>query len=78
MVSGFAGCNNYVVRNAHTEGGVEFTQIAATKRLCPEPKMITENLFVDALSKVNNFRHNRDGQLMIFGRDTVITLNPTH
>lgn len=75
-VSGLAGCNNYRVQNVRTEGGVAFTQIAATRKLCPEPQMSTEALFVDALSRVNNFRHNREGQLMVFGRDTVILLDP--
>ena len=75
-VSGLAGCNNYRVQNVRTEGGVAFTQIAATRKLCPEPQMSTENLFVDALSRVSNFRHNRDGQLIVFGRDTVILLDP--
>ena len=75
-VSGLAGCNNYRVQNVRTEGGVAFTQIAATRKLCPEPQMSTEALFVDALSRVNNFRHNREGQLTVFGRDTVILLDP--
>lgn len=73
-VSGLAGCNNYRVQNVRTEGGVSFTQVATTRKLCPEPQMSTEALFVDALSRVNNFRHNREGQLMVFGRDTVILL----
>ena len=75
-VNGLAGCNNYMVKNVRTEGGVAFSQIGMTRRLCPEPKMTTETLFVDALSRVNNFRHNREGQLLIFGRDVVITLDP--
>ena len=75
-VSGLAGCNNYRVQNVRTEGGVAFTQIAATRKLCPEPQMSTEAKFVDALSRVNNFRHNREGQLMVFGRDTLILLDP--
>ena len=75
-VSGLAGCNNYMVKNVRTEGGVAFTQIATTRMLCPEPQMSTENMFVDALSRVNNFRHNREGQLLIFGRDVVVTLDP--
>ncbi len=50
-VSGLAGCNNYMVKNVRTDGGVAFTQIAATRKLCPEPQMTSENLFVDALSR---------------------------
>lgn len=75
-VSGLAGCNNYMVKNVRTVRGVAFTQIATTRMLCPEPQMSTENMFVDALSRVNNFRHNREGQLLIFGRDVVVTLDP--
>lgn len=75
-VSGLAGCNNYRVQNVRTEGGVAFTQIAATRKLCPEPQMSTETMFVDALTRVNNFRHNTDGQLIIFGGNTIITLDP--
>lgn len=75
-VSGEAGCNTYRVKNVRTEGGVAFTQVATTRKLCPEPQMTTENRFVDALARVNNFRNNEDGQLLIFGRDVVITLDP--
>lgn len=75
-VSGLAGCNSYFVKNFRTEGGVAFTQVATTRKLCPEPQMMTENTFVDALSRVNNFRHNSEGQLLIFGENVVITLDP--
>lgn len=75
-VNGTAGCNNYMVKNVRTKGGVAFTQIATTRMLCQEPQMATENRFVDALSRVKNFRRNSDGQLLIFGRDMVTTLDP--
>ena len=45
-VSGLAGCNNYRVQNVRTEGGVAFTQLAASRKLCQEPQMSTCPFFV--------------------------------
>ncbi len=75
-VSGLAGCNNYSVRDVRTSSGLEFVRIATTRRLCPEPQMTTENAFVEALEGVNNFRHNREGQLILFGPDVMLLFDP--
>ena len=76
-VSGSAGCNSYTVDDVQTVSGVKFIRIATTRKLCPEPQMTTETLFVDALGQVTNFRHNRDGQLILFGRDVTLLFDPT-
>ena len=75
-VSGLAGCNNYNVQKVGTDNGIAFTQVSATRKLCPEPQMTTENMFVDALSRVNNFRRVNERQLQLFGPDASIMLEP--
>ena len=75
-VSGSAGCNNYSVSDVRTSSGLKFLRIATTRRLCPEPQMTTENAFVEALEGVNNFRHNREGQLILFGPDVMLLFDP--
>ena len=75
-VSGSAGCNTYSVSDVQTSSGLEFVRIATTRRLCPEPQMTTENAFVEALEGVSNFRHNTDGQLILFGQKVMLLFDP--
>lgn len=54
-VKGFAGCNNFF-GTFNTEGEtITFSELASTKKMCPEKNMNSEMFVMNALSEVNSY-----------------------
>jgi len=55
-VSGNAGCNNYFGDYTTNVNNITFGELAATKKMCGENVMQTEDTFLSAMNKVGGYR----------------------
>ncbi len=72
-LNGASGCNRYFAPYAIENQDVQIGQIGGTRKICPEPEMVAERRFLDALSKVNGWaKQNID--LVLYGTGAELTL----
>lgn len=65
-LGGSTGCNRYMTSFEITGETASPGQIAATRRLCPDPEMDTEARFLGALAAVRRFDIDDTGALLLF------------
>jgi heat shock protein HslJ len=65
-LGGSAGCNRYMTSFGITGETASPGQIAATRRLCPDPEMDTEARFLGALAAIRRFDFDATGALLLF------------
>ena len=53
QVSGSAGCNHFTGRIESQEGALRISQLAVTRKLCPEALMYQEQQYISSLETVN-------------------------
>ncbi|MBB5319746.1 META domain-containing protein [Marinobacter oulmenensis] len=64
-VFGSSSCNRYN-GGWHVQGGtLEFSQMAATRMVCPDPAMAQENRFLELLEDVHRYQLEADGRLVL-------------
>jgi putative lipoprotein len=68
-VAGSLGCNRYTGSYGADATGMRFTQIASTRRLCPEALMQQEARFGAALGATRGFRIDRGGAMTLLDAD---------
>jgi heat shock protein HslJ len=54
-VNGYAGCNRYFGKFEQKKGSISFSQMGATKMMCPPANMSIEESYLQALNKVDNY-----------------------
>ena len=71
---GLAACNRYTSGYTLEAARFSLQMMASTKMACPEPLMITEDRFFDALAKVTEFAFDEDGRLQLIGSDGAVSI----
>lgn len=64
-VSGNSGCNRYFGTVEVGAGSVRFGPLAATRMMCPPPRMEQEARFLEALAKAECWRIDDDARLVL-------------
>ncbi|MDR0790326.1 MAG: META domain-containing protein [Bacteroidales bacterium] len=54
-VNGYAGCNRYFGKLEQKKDAISFSQMGATKMMCPPADMSIEDSYLQALNKVDNY-----------------------
>ncbi|MGL5081192.1 MAG: META domain-containing protein [Microcoleaceae cyanobacterium] len=65
-VAGSSGCNRYIGSYQTEENTLKVSEIATTKKACPEPILKQESRFVMALQGAQNYEISPQQQLTIF------------
>ncbi len=65
--NGSAGCNTWTAGVMLRDDQIEFTNIAATRKLCPKPRMTSEEAFLTTLKSAQRWRIDDKGRLIVEG-----------
>ena len=72
-LNGTSGCNRYFAPYGIVAKELRIGQIGGTKKLCPDPEMVAERRFLDALAQVNGWA-TRGADLVLYGTGAELTL----
>jgi heat shock protein HslJ len=65
--SGNAGCNNWTAGVAIREDQIDIMNVATTRKMCPKPRMTTEEAFLTTLRSAQRWRIDDKNRLIIEG-----------
>ena len=65
--SGNAGCNSWTASVVLREDQIDVMNIATTKKMCPKPRMTSEEAFLTTLKSAQRWRVDDKGRLIIEG-----------
>ena len=65
--NGSAGCNTWTASVLLREEQIEFTNIVTTRKLCPKPRMTSEEEFLTTLKSAQRWRIDDKGRLIVEG-----------
>jgi heat shock protein HslJ len=65
--NGSAGCNTWNATVILREDQIDFMNIAMTRKMCPKPRMTTEEAFITTLKSAQRWRIDDKGRLIIEG-----------
>ena len=65
--SGNAGCNNWNATVVLREDQIEVMNIITTRKMCPKPRMTTEEAFITTLKSAQRWRLDDKNRLIIEG-----------
>ena len=72
-LNGTSGCNRYFAPYGIVAEELRVGQIGGTKKICPDPEMVAERRFLDALGQVNGWApHGAD--VVLYGTGAELTL----
>lgn len=77
QVSGQAGCNNYTGPVSLDGVSIKFGDLAATRKMCPQPQMDQEQRFFNALGQVRRLELKEERRMLLLysqGRDPSLRL----
>ncbi|MDR1724949.1 MAG: META domain-containing protein [Bacteroidales bacterium] len=77
-VNGYAGCNRYFGKFEKKKETITFSQMGATKMMCPSEIMNIEDSFLKALNKVDNYLINENELLLRKGENVLLTFVAVH
>lgn len=80
QVRGHAGCNNYTGPVTFDGVSIRFGNLAATRKMCPEPQMDQEQRFFNALAQARRLELKEEGRILLLyaeGRDPLLKLRRT-
>lgn len=65
--SGHAGCNSWTAGVVLREDQIDITNIVTTKKMCPKPRMTSEEAFLTTLKSAQRWRTDDKGRLVVEG-----------
>ena len=65
--SGNAGCNNWTAGVVIREDQIDIMNVATTRKMCPKPRMTTEEAFLTTLKSAQRWRIDDKNRLIIEG-----------
>jgi heat shock protein HslJ len=65
--SGIAGCNNWTAGVVIREDQIDITNVSTTRKMCPKPRMTTEEAFLTTLKSAQRWRIDDKNRLIIEG-----------
>ena len=65
--SGSAGCNNWTAGVVIREDQIDIMNVATTRKMCPKPRMTTEEAFLTTLKSAQRWRIDDKNRLIIEG-----------
>lgn len=65
--TGHAGCNSWTASVTLREDQIEFTNIATTRKMCPKPRMTSEQAFLTTLKSAQRWRIDDKHRLIVEG-----------
>jgi heat shock protein HslJ len=65
--SGSAGCNSWTATVVLREDQIDITNIATTRKMCPKPRMTSEQAFLTSLKSAERWRVDDKGRLIVEG-----------
>jgi heat shock protein HslJ len=67
VANGSAGCNTWNATVILREDQIDVMNIATTRKMCPKPRMTTEDAFIATLKSAQRWRIDDKGRLIIEG-----------
>jgi len=75
--SGHAGCNSWNAGVVIREDQIDIMNIATTRKMCPKPRMTTEEAFITTLRSAQRWRIDDKNRLIIEGEAARLLLTGT-